>query len=168
MFELARSLSPAARTLALGTLVLCGLLVVIGTVPAFGSGTTAAAGGQANVTVSHDTTDGVASVDVRISNDGAETGRYTVELVAENTGAVAERDLRVPPNGTRLASFDVEVSETTAYAVYVNGIEIERFTVTAPEQSNPTDDRHTPGPIVVSLLGGAAVLGAGAVLFRLT
>lgn len=153
---------------AVGALVLGCLLAAVVGLSLAASGAAAADAGQANVTVVTESSDGVVSVDVRITNEGDATGRYGVELVAEDHGVVAERDLRVPPNGTRQAAFDVEASGTTTFALYVNSVEVDRFTVTAPVESTATDDRRLPGPIVVGLLGGVVILVAGAVLFRLT
>lgn len=156
------------RTAALGLFALCCLLGVLGAATVAASGAAAADSGQANVTVATETSDGVLSVDVRITNEGEATGRYTVELVAADGGTVADRDLRVPPNGTRQTVFDAEVAGATEYAVYVNGVEVDRFTVTATERSPAGTDRQLPGPIVVSLLGGVVLLVTGSVLFRLT
>lgn len=156
------------RSLALGGLVLCCLLVVLGALPAVGAGATTANSGQANVTVTTETTDGTVSATVRITNTGETTGRYAIQLVAEGDGLVAERDLRVPPNGTRQAAFEAEVSGTTTYVVYVNDVEIERFTATAPKESTASNERTVPGPIVVSLFGGVLFLIVGAALFRLS
>lgn len=163
-----RSAGAITRSLALGGLVLCCLLVILGALPAAGAGASATDSGQANVTVTTETTDGTVSVAVRITNTGETTGRYAIQLVAEGDGLVAERDLRVPPNGTRQAAFEAEVSGTTTYVVYVNNVEIKRFTVTAPTESAASNERTVPGPIVVSLFGGVLFLVVGTALFRLS
>ncbi|MGZ0748497.1 hypothetical protein [Haloparvum sp. AD34] len=166
-----RSAGTTARSLgALGALVLCCLLLSLGASPAVGAGAGTAdspESAQANVSVTTETADGTVSVAVRIVNTGEATGRYAIELVAEDDGLVAERDLRVPPNGTRQAAFDAEITEKTTYAVYVNDVEVERFTVTVPTESTASSEREVPGPVLVSLLGGTLLLVVGAGLFRL-
>lgn len=166
-----RSAGATTRSLALGALVLCCLLLVLAASPAVGAGAGTAESpesAQANVSVTTETADGTVSVAVRITNSGEATGRYAVEFVAEDDGQVAERDLRVPPNGTRQAAFDAETPGTTTYVVYVNDVEVERFTVTVPTESTASNDRELPGPIGVSLLGGTLLLVVGAALFRLS
>lgn len=155
----------------LRALVLCCLLLVLAASPAVGAGAGTAESSesaQANVSVTTETADGSVSVAVRIRNSGEATGRYAIQLVAEDDGPVAERDLRVPPNGTRQAAFDVEPSSTTTYVVYVNDVEVERFTATVPTESSSSSERELPGPIGVSLLGGTLLLVVGAALFRLS
>lgn len=166
-----RSAGAPTRSLALGALVLCCLLLGLAASPAVGAGVGTAESpesAQANVNVTTETADSTVSVAVRITNSGDATGRYAIDLVAEDDGLVAERDLRVPPNGTRQAAFGAETSGTTTYVVYVNDVEVERFTATVPTASTASSGRELPGPIGVSLLGGALLLVGGAALFRLS
>lgn len=164
-----RSAAPATRSFALVALALGCLVLVVGASPAVGTGTAASPeSGQANVTVTTETADGSMSVAVRIANAGEATGRYAIELVESGGEVVARRDLRVPPNGTRQATFDAEPAGTTAYVVYVNDVAVERFTATAPTKSAASSERELPGPVVVSLLGGALLLVVGVALSRLS
>lgn len=146
------------------TLALCCVAVALVAVPVLG----ASGSGGASVSVSTETSDGTLTVDVRLTNTGETTGRYTVELVRDGENLVAERTLRVPPNGTRQVVFDDEVAGTVSYTVYVNSIEVEAFTVTAATSTPAATDPRPSVPILVGLLGAGLVFVSGIVLFRLT